>query len=144
MALFGSGSREKSRIKKIRTTVVKTSNVAKELVSLAESNGVDVNSLDFNILDMQTFTNKSDGKNESDWEEVSNDELHELDDLSQLMSEKFHIKQVYEIEIFTRNPEEDKFDQFKIAIGANATKSKVYLSIREGSVLNILKVLSKN
>jgi len=139
MALFGSGSREKSRIKKIRTTVVKTSNVAKELVSLAESNGVDVNSLDFNILDMQTFTNKSDGKNESDWEEVSNDELHELDDLSQLMSEKFHIKQVYEIEIFTRNPEEDKFDQFKIAIGANATKSKVYLSIREGSVLEYFK-----
>jgi uncharacterized protein (DUF342 family) len=139
MAFFGSSSKEKSKIKKIRTTVVKTSNVAKELVSLAESNGVDVNSLDFNILDMQTFTKKDDAKGEADWEEISNDELYEIDDASELMNEKFHIKQVYEIEIFTRNLDEDNFKNFKTAIGANQTKSKVYLSVREGSKLNYFK-----
>jgi uncharacterized protein (DUF342 family) len=139
MGFFGSSSSEKSTIKKIRTTVVKTSNVAKELVSLAESNGVDVNSLDFNILDMQTFTKKDDAKGEADWEEISNEDLYKLDDASQLMNGKFHLKQVYEVEIFSRNPQEDKFDKFKIAIGANTTKSKVYLSIREGSVLEYFK-----
>lgn len=139
MAFFGSSSKEKNKLKKIRTTVVKTSNVAKELVSLAESNGVDVNSLDFNILDMQTFTGMNDGKSETEWEEISNDELYEIDDASALMNEKFRIKQVYEVEIFTRNAEEDKFNDFHIAVGANSTKSKVYLSIKQGSKLTYFK-----
>ncbi|WP_373069984.1 flagellar assembly protein A [Sulfurimonas sp.] len=139
MAFFGSSSSEKSKLKKIRTTVVKTSNVAKEIVSLAESNGVDANSLDFNILDMQTFTKKDDAKGEADWQEISNDELYELDDASELMNEKFHIKQVYEIEVFSKNEDDNNFKDFKTAIGANATKSKVYLSIRAGSKLKYFK-----
>ncbi|MCW8837237.1 MAG: FapA family protein [Thiovulaceae bacterium] len=139
MAFFGSSDKEKNTTKKIRTTVLKTPNVAKELVSLAESNGVNVNSLDFNILDMQTFTRMNDGKKESEWEEISNDELYELDDASALMNKKFQIKQVYEIEIFTKNTEEDKFKDFNIAVGANPSKSKIYLSIKEGSKLNYFK-----
>ena len=139
MAFFGSSSKAKNKLKKIRTTVVKTSNVAKELVSLAESNGVSVNSLDFNILDMQTFTRMNDGKTESEWEEVSNDELYELDDATALMNEKFQIKQVYEIEIFTKNNDDDKFKDFQIAVGANSSKSKVYLSVKAGSKLEYFK-----
>ena len=139
MAFFGSGSDTKNRLKKIRTTVLKTSNVAKELVSLAESNGVDLNSLDFNILDMQTFTRMNDKKAEAEWEEISNDDLYELDDISALMNEKFQIKQVYEVEIFTKSADDDKFDDFKVAVGANPSKSKVFLSIREGSKLTYFK-----
>ncbi|QFR49415.1 DUF342 domain-containing protein [Sulfurimonas lithotrophica] len=139
MAFFGSSDKEKNTTKKIRTTVVKTPNVAKELVSLAESNGVNVNSLDFNILDMQTFTRMNEGKKEGDWEEISNDELYELDDTSTLMNKNFQIKQVYEVEIFTKNPDDDKFKNFNVAIGANPSKCKVYLSIKEGSKLEYFK-----
>ena len=139
MGFFSSDEKEKSTLKKIRTTVVKTSNVAKELVSIAESNDVNVNTLDFNILDMQTFTKMNDGKKETDWEEISSDELYELDDASALMNEKFKIKQVYEVEIFTKNTEDDKFNDFKIAVGVNASKCKVYLSIKEGSKLHYFK-----
>jgi len=137
--LFGSSNEEKKSVQKIRTTVVKTSNVAKELMSLAESNGVNISTLDFNILDMQTFTRINDGKKEGDWEEISNDELYELDDASQLLNGNFQIKQVYEIEIFTKNPQEDPFKDFHIGIGANSTKSKVYLSIKQGSKLHYFK-----
>jgi len=139
MGLFSSSKKEDNTLRKIRTTVVKTSNVAKELMSIAESNGVNMNTLDFNILDLQTFTRMSDGKQEVDWEEVSNDELYELDDLSALLNEQFEIKQVYEIEIFTKNNDEDLFKDFHIAVGANSTKSKVFLSIKSGSKLKYFK-----
>ena len=55
MGFFSSSNSNKktSASKKIRTTVVKTQNVAKELLSIAESNGVSIESLDFNILEIQ-------------------------------------------------------------------------------------------
>ena len=141
MSFFGSSNSTKktSSTKKIRTTVVKTSNVAKELLSISESNGVNVESLDFNVLDIQTFNRLNDGKKELDWEEVSNDDLYELDDQSALLNNKFELKQVYEVEIFSKDPEHDKFNNFNIAVGANATKCKVYLSIKAGSTVEYFK-----
>lgn len=138
MALFGSSSEDKQSVKKIRTTVVKTSNVAKEMMGLAESNDVHISTLDFNILDMQTFTRMNEDKKETDWQEISEDELHELDEASMLLNKNFQIKQVYEVEIFTKN-EEDPFKDFHVAVGANSTKSKVYLSIKQGSKLHNFK-----
>jgi len=136
MAFFGSSkSTSTNTSKKIRTTVLKTRNIAKELVSLAESNGVSIDTLDFNLLDVQTFTGLDDGKKEVEWEEMPNEELYELDDASALLNKNFHIKQVYEIEVFTKDEDSNNFKDFHIAVGANATKCKVYLSIKAGSSL---------
>ncbi len=137
MGFFSSSSNDKknSSSNKIRTTVVKTQNVAKELLNIAELNGVSVDSLDFNLLEVQTFTRMNDGKKEVDWEEMANDELYEIDDASALLNKKFELKQVYEIEIFSKDKENDNFKNFNIAIGANATKCKVYLSIKAGSTI---------
>ena len=136
MAFFGSSkSTNEHSVKKIRTTVLKTRNVAKELLSLAQTNGVSVESIDFNLLDVQTFTGLGEGKKDIEWEETSIDELYELDDASALLNNKFHIKQIYEIEVYTKDEKTDHFKDFHIAVGANATKCKVYLSIKSGSSL---------
>ena len=140
MALFGSSSKDtKTSVKQVRTTVVKTQNVAKELLSIADSNKVSVDSLNFNILDVQTFTRLNDGKKEIDWEEIPNDELYELDDASALLNSFFELKQVYEIEVYTKESDKDEFSNFNVAIGANASKCKVYLSIKSGSKLKNFK-----
>ena len=134
MGFFSSSkSTNDNSSKKIRTTVLKTRNVAKELLSIAESNGVGIDSLDFNLLDVQTFTGLGEGKKDVEWEETPNDELYELDDESALLNKKFQIKQVYEIEVFTKDSDANNFKDFHIAVGANATKCKVYLSIKSGS-----------
>jgi len=137
MGFFSSSSSDKktSSSKKIRTTVIKTGNVAKELLSIAENNGVSVESLDFNLLEIQTFNRMNDGKKEVDWEEIPNDELYELDDASALLNKQFELKQVYEIEVFSKDEDNKNFDNFNIAVGANATKCKVYLSIKAGSTV---------
>jgi len=131
MALFGSSKKEKTSLKKVRPTVVRTQNVAKELINLAKSYDIKVDSLDFNILEIQTYTRMNDGTKETEWEEIPHDDLYNLDD-TQLLNSNFQIKQMYEIEIFSKK-DEDLFKNFKLAVGANATKCKVYLSIAAGS-----------
>jgi Flagellar Assembly Protein A N-terminal region len=132
MALFGSDKKTTKSPKKIRPIVVRTQNVAKELMSIAKSNEVNVNTIDFTILEVQTFTRVNKGGKEVDWEEAAEEELSELEDKGAILDKNFQIKQMYEIEIFSKI-ENDPYGDFHLAVGANATKCKVYLSIREGS-----------
>jgi len=134
MALFGSSKKTTTTAshKKIRPTVVRTQNVAKELMAVAKSYEVNVNTIDFNILEVQTYTRVNKGDKEVDWEEMASEELSELEDKGAILDKNFQIKQMYEIEIFSK-VENDPYGEFSLAVGANATKCKVYLSIREGS-----------
>ncbi|DAB30664.1 MAG TPA: hypothetical protein CFH84_02845 [Sulfurimonas sp. UBA12504] len=134
MALFGLGKKETTlTFKKVRPTVVRTQNVAKELHLIASSYDVKVETLDFNLLDVQTYIRMNDGTRETEWEEIAHDELYALDEEMQLLHPHFQIKQTYEIEIFSIDT--DPFEKFKAAVGANATKCKIYLSIAAGSEL---------
>lgn len=133
MALFGSSKSTTPSNQKIRPTVVRTQNVAKEMLSIAKSFDVKPESVDFNLLDVETFTRMNDGTKETDWELIAPNELYELDDESALLNPHFQIKQMYEIEMFSRHIADDPFRDFSIAVGANATKCKVYLSIKAGS-----------
>ena len=133
MGLFGSTKKETHSSKKIRPTVVRTQNVAKEIMNLAKTYDIKPESIDFNILEVQTYTRLNKEKGEADWDECEDKDLKGLDDKGALLNPSFQIKQVYEIEMFSRVTHEDLFKDFKAAIGANATKCKVYLSIKEGS-----------
>jgi hypothetical protein len=136
MALFGSDKKSTTSLKKVRPTVVRTQNVAKELQLLANSYEIKPEALDFNILEIQTYTRMNDGSKETEWEEISEEEIAQLDDETALLNEHFQIKQTYEVEIFSKNSENDKYKNFKLAVGANATKCKVYLSIAAGSEIS--------
>ena len=142
MALFGSSKKDKPALKKVRPTVVRTQNVAKELLGLAKSYEIKVDSLDFNILEIQTYIRTNDGTKETEWKEISHDDLYELDNDTQLLNPNFQIKQMYEIEIFSKK-DEDPYKNFKVAVGANATKCKVYMSIAAGSEIEYNSRLDK-
>lgn len=133
MALFGS-KEKKQTTKSIRPTVVRTQNVAKEIQAIAKSYEVRIDTLDFNILEVQTYTRMNDGSKETEWEIVRNEDLYEIDDNTALLNPHFQIKQTYEIEIFSISSETpNPCPNMKLAVGANASKCKVYLSILEGS-----------
>ncbi|QOP41506.1 flagellar assembly protein A [Sulfurimonas marina] len=141
MALFGSKKKQQS-VKKVRPTVIRTQNVAKEIFNLAKSYDADPEKLDFNILGVQTYTRVAAEGQDIEWEEVAPGGLHELDNDSTLLNPEFQIKQTYEIEVFSRDKNiEDICSEFKAAVGANATKCKVYLSISEGSKLTYVENL---
>lgn len=134
MALFGSS--KKTTPTRVRPTVVRTQNVAKELFNIAKSYEVNTDLLDFNLLSTQTYTRKVEEKQEGEYIEIKPEELYTLEDEGELLDPHLQIKQTYEVEIFSINKKNLGICQeFKAAVGANATKCKVYLSVPKGSVL---------
>jgi len=145
MALFGSNKSKNTAVTSVRPTVVRTQNVAKELQSIAQSYSIKVEQLDFNILDVQTYTRKNSENKESEWTLIPEGELYELDDEDTFLNPFFQIKQTYEIEIFS--PSKDTHSpcpELNIAVGANASKCKVYLSIAAGSKISYFPMLESS
>ena len=144
MALFGSSKSTTPLVhQKVRPTVIRTNNISKELKNIATSYEVSVESLDFNIFDIQTYIRVNSGQKDGEWEEIHEDELYQLDEESALLNENFQIKQTYEVEIFSKNNSDNKYQDFKLAIGANATKCKIYLSILANSKIEYHDGFSK-
>ncbi|MFA6195024.1 MAG: flagellar assembly protein A [Sulfurimonas sp.] len=133
MSFFGSSDKSATASKKIRPIVVRTQNVAKEIIALAKTHNTKVEDIDFNIFEVQTYVRTNADGRESEWEEISANELYELDEKKEFLNPNFQIKQMYEIELLHREDEEDIYKDFHLAVGANATKCKVYLSIKQGS-----------
>lgn len=136
MALFGLKKDKKQNVSttKVRPIVIRTQNVAKELLNVAKLHNVKVEDLDFNILEIQTYTRTlPEDKQEVDWQEVDSDDLYSFDTEEILLNKLFQIKQMYEIEIFSTDKDDETYKNFHLAVGANSTKCKVYLSIKAGS-----------
>lgn len=136
MSLFGSSKKTEQISKKIRPTVIRTQNIARDLMALAKSHDVAPETIDFNILDVQTYTRTNQDTREADWEEIVPDELYELDEATAFLNPNFQIKQMYEVEFVSKEDQEDLYSNFNLAVGANATKCKVYLNIKQGSKVN--------
>ncbi|MFA6144223.1 MAG: flagellar assembly protein A [Sulfurimonas sp.] len=114
----------------IPSIVVRTSNVAKELISVAENHKVAIKKLDFRVLETQTFIRLlSDG---DDWVELNQQEIEDISD-AMYLNPKFEIKQIHEIEIFSLL-ESGNSTILDLSIGGNATLCKIYLTIKAGSI----------
>jgi len=138
MGLFDSKSEKQESVKRIRPTVLRTENVAKELLRIAKNNDIEVSSLDFNLLEVQTMVNR----NQDEFEEIVPEEIQDLSE-QDFLDENFEIKQIYEIEVFSKE-ENDPYKDFHTAIGANATKCKIYLSIKEGAKVSYTPSFEKD
>lgn len=115
--------------------IVRTNNIAKELMQAATINKVSVHSLDFRLISVQTLSfMTSDTKSDSDeWSELSDAEISEISN-ELYLNPKFELKQVYEVEIFSIK-EVGKLDHIELSIAGNATLCKIYLTIKSGSEL---------
>jgi len=135
-------AKSSNAVKTIQPVILRTDNIAKELVRISSSHKVPVGTLDFNLLSIQTYT-KSGAEDSEDWEELSADEVKDLDDDPQLSSSDFRIKQSYEVEIFTKE-ETSALSTVSVSIGANSSMTKVYLTIKPGSTLEYYENFSQD
>jgi len=135
MALFGSNKKVQATSTKIRPIVVRTKSISAELVKTAKSYDVKPDTLDFNILEVQTLTRTNiKGQSEGEWEERDPESLAQLDENTELLNPYFQIEQMFEIEIFSKD-KDNKYKDLHIAIGAKALRCKIYLSIKAGSTI---------
>ncbi|MDD5158595.1 MAG: FapA family protein [Sulfuricurvum sp.] len=132
MGLFTKEGEHEETIVHIKPIVVRTSNVAKELLQAALNFKVSVHTLDFNLLETQTFSKKVVEGPAEDWVELSYDEIKELKE-DFFLNPKVELKQVYEIEIFSIS-EPTLLDTIDMSIGGNPSLCKIYLTIKPGSI----------
>ncbi len=117
---------------RITPMIVRTSNVAKELLQASINYKVPVHSLDFHLLGTETFTKAAVNGAAEDWVELTEEQITDLKE-DMYLNPKFELKQVHEIEIYTIN-EAHTLNSIDMTIGGNSTLCKIYLTIKAGSV----------
>lgn len=119
----------------IPSLVVRTSNIAKELMQVAGNHKVSVHSLDFRIIEIETLSSLiSETKSVADeWTELSEADIEAISSALYL-NPKFELKQTYEIDIFSIQ-QTSKLDHIDLSIAGNASLCKIFLTIKPGSEL---------
>jgi hypothetical protein len=143
MSLFSAKDENINKTKHIRPIVLKTENVAKELANIASSNRVDIASLDFNLLSIQTFIRSTAASKNELFTEIGFEELAQLSKSTKLLDPNFEIKQSYEIEVFTKKPK-PAYDTLHFSIGVNATMCKVFLSFKKGAFASLISTFEED
>ncbi|MFZ5374434.1 MAG: hypothetical protein ACOZBX_02695, partial [Campylobacterota bacterium] len=121
MALFSKEGGEQPSETQLKPIIVRTSNVAKELLQTAANAQCPVQTLDFNLLETQTFSRK-DAKEHEGWTEMSDDEVRDIAE-ELFLDPGFELKQVHEIEIF-QSAEKGPLESIDMTIGGNPTLCK--------------------
>lgn len=113
--------------------IIRTDNIARELMQAAGNHNVSVHSLDFRIIEIQTLSLLSgETKSDSDeWAELSEADVAALSNTLYL-NPKFELKQMYEIEIFSIE-QTGKLDPIELSIAGNASLCKIFLTVKPGS-----------
>lgn len=132
MGLFTKENEGAASELKMKPIIVRTGNVAKELLQTASNTKIPVQSLDFKLIETQTFSRVGVENGVEDWVELTNDEVKDITE-EHFLNPKFELKQTYEIEIFPIS-EPGPMDSIDISIGGNSTLCKIYLTIKAGSV----------
>ncbi|MBD3798573.1 MAG: DUF342 domain-containing protein [Epsilonproteobacteria bacterium] len=141
MGLFKKEVKSDVSVPQIKPIVVRTPNVARELLQVARNFKVPVHSLDFHLMNTQTFSKMSDSGLD-DWTELSADEIKNIKE-EQMLDPKFELKQVHEIEIFSIL-EKHPLDSLDMSIAGNSTLCKIYLMIKAGSTANYYDEFQKD
>lgn len=117
----------------IPSFIVRTNNIAKELIQVASNHRVPVHSLDFRIIEVETLSLLiGEVKSEADvWAELSAADIDEISN-ELYLNPRFELKQMYEVEIFSIN-QISKLDHIELSIAGNPSLCKIFLTIKPGS-----------
>lgn len=142
VGLFEKNDKVVQKSTTIHPVIIRTQFVAKEISELAKRHNIAPNMLDFKILEVETYVRVNEEKNEANWELISNEKLHKMDSVTETLNKYFQIKQTYEIKIYLKE-DDTLFKNFSSSVGANATKCKIYLSIKAGSRIDVGKTFEE-
>ena len=121
--------------------LVRTSNMAKELLTIAKEYNLSVQALDFTLIKTELYIKElSKDKQEGDFHEATEDEIKHLQDAEGLAKPELFIKQVYDADIFL--VEEPLFPKLEVVIAANKSLTAVYATIKAGSVIEKTEAIS--
>lgn len=127
----------------IKPFVVRTENIARDIISASKNNHVPTAKIDFNILHVQTLMRNENEGTDADYNDVLEEDYEKLKNKNLLLSPSIDIKQIYEIEI-TSLKTDTKLAGLNLSIGANNKITKVYATIKKGSILRYYNYLERD
>uniref|UniRef100_UPI0025EBB87E flagellar assembly protein A n=1 Tax=Sulfuricurvum sp. TaxID=2025608 RepID=UPI0025EBB87E len=142
MGLFTKEDEKVATSAPITPIIVRTSNVAKEILQVSLTYKVPVHSLDFHLIGTQTLTKAVVEGSPEDWVELTSDEVKDLKE-EHFLNPKFEMKQVHEIEIYSIT-EPSPLESIDMSIGGNPTLCKIYLTIKAGSVAHYYEAFKED
>lgn len=142
MGLFTKEDEKVATSAPITPIIVRTSNVAKEILQVSLTYKVSVHSLDFHLIGTQTLTKAVVEGSLEDWVELTSDEVKDLKE-EHFLNPKFEMKQVHEIEIYSIT-EPSPLESIDMSIGGNPTLCKIYLTIKAGSVAHYYEAFKED
>lgn len=114
--------------------LVRTSNMARELLSIAKEFSLSVHDLDFNLIKAEMYIKQvSKDQEGGEFHEATDDETKLLQDSTAMADPEFSIKQVYDADIFL--VKEPLFRNLNVVIAGNKSLTSVYATIKAGSVI---------
>ena len=127
----------------IEPLVVRTKNVAKDILHFSQKNSIDVEDVDFDILQVQTML-RNDSEEESDkWSEVEEENMDFLEKEDFLKDKNYHITQLYEVKLYKKK-KKNLLENLKVSMGGNNDLTKVFFTIKKDSFVKYYKNLEND
>ena len=123
--------------------VLETSDVGKDLNSIAKEFNIDVSQLDFEIQNVKTFELNKDS-NSNEWIELEGGLLKRLDERDHFSQSTLEIQQNYTIRFFLKDDYNDPFRDSIVHLTANKDFTTVYFIIEKGSQLHYSDTLKRD
>ncbi len=128
--------------KEFDNVILETENVLNELKSFSRSMHINIEDLDFILLEYKTYF-KDNGKKGSDWLQIEKKSLETIDKNSFFLNPDLLIKQIYKVEIFAKDEDYEPF-ALKVGIGANKLFTKVIVNVKKNNDIHYSSKLEQN
>jgi hypothetical protein len=131
--------------KTFTSKLVRTSNIVKELLTIAKEYDLSVRDLDFRLIKTELYIkrtgssdsegeeNKKESKDESSFKEATREDIERIQDVEGQADPDMLIKQIYDAEIFPIDA--PLFPGLDMTIAGNKTLTAVYATIKAGSII---------
>ncbi|HIP30056.1 MAG TPA: DUF342 domain-containing protein [Sulfurospirillum arcachonense] len=129
--IMGDNSAEKKEEKKkpeFKSIVVESENIPREMKGIAAANALALSQLDFKIIKVKT--SYSIGKEEG-WIEADEEKLKQFKDKDFILNSDLKIKQMYKVEIFKVQEDENRAVLPPIILGGNKSLTKIIVTIKK-------------
>jgi hypothetical protein len=126
----------------VEDVVVETSDVAKNINSVAKEYNTKPSKLDFHIQAVRTF--ELDNEATKEWVELEGGLLKRLDNRTHYANENIEYKQMYTVRIFQKDDYDDPFRDSVTHLTASKDFTSVYFIVEKGSELHYRETLERD
>ena len=132
--------KEENKKPEFKSMIVESENIPREIKGIASANNLSLSQLDFKIIKVKT--SYSIGK-EDGWIAVDEEKLKQFKDKDFIIKSDLKIKQMYKVDIFKIQEDENAFLLPPIVLGGNKSLTKIIVTIKKDEKVKYFSKIEK-